>query len=234
MLLGSVLFLVAAALIPPLILLYVIYRMDKIEREPMRLLVSLFIWGAVAMVPILILELIGDTVIGVFSWNHMIYLFLAYFVIPGFVEEGVKYLVVMRRGWKEPNFNYTFDAVVYAVFVSLGFAAVENIMYVVTTGFSTAVVRAIFSIPGHAMFGVVMGAGLARAKKLEVRGETRAAESAKNRAWVTAAVLHGLYDFLLVGFGAVFYAYFIGLIVYVVSLLRRSAGEDAPISGSFY
>ena len=205
MLLGSIFFLVAAALIPPLILLFIIYRMDKIER-----------------------------IIGIFSWSQMLYLFFAYFVIPGFVEEGVKYLVVMRRAWNDSNFNYTFDAVVYAVFVSLGFAAVENIMYVVTTGFSTAVVRAIFSIPGHAMFGVVMGAGLARAKRLEVQGDLTAAERAKNHAWILAAVLHGFYDFLLVGFGGVFYIYFIGLVVYVVRLLKRSAREDGPIGRSFY
>ena len=227
-----ILFLVAAALVPPLILLYIIYKMDKIEREPVNLLVSLFLRGAVGMFPILILELIGDRVVSIFSWSQLLYLFFAYFVIPGFIEEGVKYVVVIRRAWNDPNFNYTFDAVVYAVFASLGFAAVENIMYVVTSGFSTAVVRAIFSIPGHAMFGVVMGAGLAKAKRLEVQGEIQAAEAAKNRAWILAAILHGLYDFLLVAFGGVFYLYFVGLVIYVVRLLKKSAAEDSPINGS--
>ncbi len=234
MILGSVFFLIAAALIPPLILLYIIYRMDKLEREPRNLLLSLFLRGVIAMVPILILELIGDNVIGIFSWSEMLYLFFAYFIIPGFIEEGVKYQVLVRRIWNEPNFNYTFDAIVYAVFVSLGFAAVENVMYVLTTGFSTAVVRAIFSIPGHAMFGVVMGAGLAKAKRLEVQGDFAGAEKAKNHAWILAAVLHGFYDFLLVGFGGVFYIYFIGLVVYVVRLLKRSAREDGPIGSSYY
>ena len=234
MILGSVTFLVGAAVIPPLILLYIIYRMDKLEREPRNLLLSLFIRGVIAMFPILIIELIGDRAIEIFSWSEMLYLFFAYFIIPGFVEEGVKYQVTIRRIWNEPNFNYTFDAIVYAVFVSLGFAAVENIMYVLTSGFSTAVVRAIFSIPGHAMFGVVMGAGLAKAKRLEVQGDLTAAESAKNRAWILAAVLHGFYDFLLVGFGGVFYIYFIGLVVYVVRLLKRSAREDGPIGRSYY
>ena len=233
MILGSVFFLIAAALIPPLILLYIIYRMDKLEREPRNLLLSLFLRGVIAMVPILILELIGDNVIGIFSWSEMLYLFFAYFIIPGFIEEGVKYQVLVRRIWNEPNFNYTFDAIVYAVFVSLGFAAVENVMYVLTTGFSTAVVRAIFSIPGHAMFGVVMGAGLAKAKRLEVQGDFAGAEKAKNHAWILAAVLHGFYDFLLVGFGGVFYIYFIGLVVYVVRLLKRSAREDGPIGHTY-
>lgn len=111
------------------------------------------------MFPILVLEVVADQFIDFFYWSPMVYLFLAYFVVPGFIEEGIKYRVLLRRTWNEPNFNYRFDGVVYAVFVSLGFAAVENVMYVLTSGFSTAVARAIFSIPGHAMFGVVMGAG---------------------------------------------------------------------------
>ena len=229
----AVLFLIAAAVIPPLILLYIIYRMDKVEREPTNLLVSLFLRGVIAMFPILIIELIGDKVIEVFSWNEMLYLFFAYFIIPGFVEEGVKYQVTIRRTWNDPNFNYTFDAIVYAVFVSLGFAAVENIMYVLTSGFSTAVVRAIFSIPGHAMFGVVMGAGLAKAKRLEVMGDPAGAEKAKNRAWILAAVLHGFYDFLLVGFTLAFYPYFVILVICVVRLLKRSAREDGPIGSAY-
>ena len=53
------------------------------------------------------------------------------------------------------------------------------------------------------------------------------------RAWILAAVLHGFYDFLLVGFGGVFYIYFIGLVVYVVRLLKRSAREDGPIGHTY-
>lgn len=231
MFLHSVLFLVAAALLPPLILLAVIYRLDKIEREPPQLLLSLFLRGMVAMFPILILEMAANWFIEGFWWRPMVYLFLAYFVIPGFIEEGVKYRVLRRRTWNEPNFNYRFDGVVYAVFISLGFAAVENVMYVLNSGFSTAVVRAIFSIPGHAMFGVVMGAALGQAKWLAAHQQKQQTAALLRRAWLLPAVLHGLYDFLLVGFGWVFYLYFAGLVIYVLALLRRSVREDGPIAG---
>ena len=149
-------------------------------------------------------------------------------MVPGFVEEGIKYRVLLRRTWRDPNFNYRFDGVVYAVFVSLGFAAVENVMYVLTSGFSTAIARAVFSIPGHAMFGVVMGAGIGRAKWLFDHQQREQAASARSRAWILAAILHGLYDFLLVGFGWLFYVYFILLVIYVIRLLRQSAREDGP------
>lgn len=225
----SVSFLLAAALLPPALVLLVIYRMDRMEREPVSLLLNLFFRGVIAMVPILVLELLADQFIDFFAWSRLAYLFLAYFVVPGFIEEGIKYRVLIRRCWREPNFNYRFDAVVYAVFVSLGFAAVENVMYVLTNGFSTAVARALFSIPGHAMFGIVMGAGVGRAKWLENLGQREGAAATRKRAFFLAAVLHGLYDFLLVGFGGVFYLYFIALVVYVLRLLRKCAREDGPV-----
>ena len=230
--LESVLFLILAALIPPLVLMGVIYRMDKIEREPPRMMMGLFFKGLLGMFPILILELLAAQFVDFFSWSYLGYLFLSYFCIPGFIEEGVKYRVLKKNTWNDPNFNFRFDAVVYSVFVSLGFAAVENVMYVLTNGFSTAVLRAIFSIPGHAMFGVVMGVGVGTAKWMETMGQRQQAQALLRKAWLTAAVLHGFYDFLLVGFGWIFYPYFIGLVIYVVRLLRKSAREDGPLSFS--
>lgn len=225
----SFLFLVAAALLPPLCLMWGVHRMDRLEPEPKRLCWGLFFRGALGMVPILVLELIAERFAEGFAWYPLFYLFLSYFVIPGFIEEGVKYRILVRRVWDERAFDHRFDAVVYAVFVSLGFAAIENVLYVCTSGLSTAIVRALFSIPGHAMFGIVMGVCLARAKWLSLSGQHQAAQAALRRTWVLPAVLHGAYDFLLVGFGWVFYVYFIVLTVCVVQLLRRSAREDGPI-----
>ena len=190
MVLYSVLFLILAALAPPLILLGIIYRLDQIEREPPGLLWSLFLRGVLAMVPILVLEMLADQFIDFFYWRPMVYLFLAYFVVPGFIEEGIKYRVLRRRTWNEPNFNYRFDGVVYGVFVSLG-----------------------------------------QAKWLAAHGQGQQAAAFLRRAWLLPAILHGAYDFLLVGFGWVFYLYFAGLVVYVLRLLRRSIQEDVPIVG---
>ncbi|MCI5690458.1 MAG: PrsW family glutamic-type intramembrane protease [Clostridiales bacterium] len=224
-----ILFLVAAALLPPLVLMGVVYRMDRLEREPPALLAGLFLRGVLAMFPILILELLASQFVDFFYWQPLVYLFLTYFVIPGFVEEGVKFRVLRRRTWNEPNFNYRFDGVVYAVFVSLGFAAVENVLYVLTSGFSTAVLRAIFSIPGHAMFGVIMGLSFSQASWAQRHGQREQAAAQQKRAWLLPALLHGAYDFLLVGFGGLFYVYFFGLVLYVVRLLRRAAREDSPL-----
>lgn len=226
---GSILFLLIAALLPPLILLLVIYRMDKVEREPPGLMMALFVRGLLAMLPILVLELLAEQAVEFFAWRYYVFLFLSYFCIPGFIEEGVKYRVLKKRTWNDPNFNYRFDGIVYAVFVSLGFAAVENVLYVLTSGLETAVLRAVFSIPGHAMFGVYMGVGFSRAKCLEVQGRTRQASQVRSRAWLKAAVIHGLYDFLLVGFGGLFYVYFVLIVLDSLRILRKSAKTDGPI-----
>ncbi|MBQ2925227.1 MAG: hypothetical protein IJE03_00150, partial [Ruminiclostridium sp.] len=85
--LESVLFLILAALIPPLVLMGVIYRMDKIEREPPRMMMGLFFKGLLAMFPILVLELLASQFVDFFPWSYLGYLFLAYFCIPGFIEE---------------------------------------------------------------------------------------------------------------------------------------------------
>lgn len=233
MLLSYLVFLVAAALLPPLVLMGVVDRMDRVEREPRGLLWSLFFRGVGAMVPILVLEILADQFLDFFYLSPLLYLFFAYFVIPGFIEEGVKYRVLFRRTWGEGNFNYRFDGVVYAVFVSLGFAAVENVLYVLTSGgLQTAVARAVFSIPGHALFGVVMGVFLGRAKWAQGHGQANLEAACRKKAFLIPAVLHGLYDFLLMGFGWVFYVYFVGFVLYVAALLRRTAREDGPVFGA--
>ena len=81
------------------------------------------------------------------------------------------------------------------MFVSWAFAGVEDVLYVLNSLFSTAVVQAIFSIPGHAMFGVVMGFYLSRAKVgREIRPRSGCRQPCAGR--FRPAVLHGLYDFL--------------------------------------
>ena len=225
----AILFLIAMAVTPPALLMLLIYKMDKVEREPPKLMRKLFLFGLLATIPILVLEAIAEGIISIFSWSEFTGLFLMYFVVPGFVEEGVKYWMLHKKTWDEPNFNYKFDGVVYAVFISLGFALVENVMYVLSTGFMTAVLRAVISIPGHCIFGIIMGSMYGEAKALE---ETDAARSKKLRtkAWMIAALGHGLFDLLLVlNENLLFAAYFIVLVVLSLRRLKKSQREDGPV-----
>ena len=111
----------------------------------------------------------------------MTYNAIMYFGIVAFSEEGAKYFLLRRRSWHSAAFNCQFDGVVYAVFVALGFALWENISYVLMYGLSTALVRAVTAVPGHACFGVFMGVWYGLAKRLTAQGKRVTAVLGFNR-----------------------------------------------------
>ena len=105
-------------------------------------------------------------------------------------------MVLKLGSWRNPEFNCKFDGVVYAVAVSLGFALWENIQYVLAYGFSTALIRAVTAVPGHACFGVLMGAWYGLAKRKEVQGWQSASKLARLFAVICPAIVHGAYDYI--------------------------------------
>ena len=230
MTISHVILLLAAALIPPYVLLKIVYKMDRVEPEPRPLLLKLFICGVLCALPVIVLELWAQEFADIFPTQSIEYAFVSYFLIPGFIEEGMKYAVLHKLTWRHPAFNYKFDAVVYAVFASLGFAAIENVLYVFDYGIGTAAVRAVMAIPGHATFGVIMGAGYAQAKCLAMAGNPGAAKSRATKAWLLAAAAHGAYDFTVMAYGGgIFAIYFVILIVLGVTLARDCEKHDAPV-----
>lgn len=147
----------AAALLPRHILMRYIYRKDTVEKEPPMLLMSLLIYGVIAALISIILENIGTKVLNsLMDQSTVGYTLVLAFAVVAVVEEGAKFAMLKRRTWNDMNFNYRFDGIVYAVFVSLGFAAFENIGYVLGYGLSVAPARALLAIPGHMCFGVFM------------------------------------------------------------------------------
>ncbi len=92
------------------------------------------------------------------------YTILLAFLVVAVVEEGTKFVFLKLRTWRDPNFNFRFDGIVYAVFVSLGFAAFENINYVLGYGLTVALPRAVLAIPAHMGFAVFMGLFYGRGK----------------------------------------------------------------------
>src|SRR5262249_35502683 len=86
------------------------------------------------------------------------------FVLSGLVEECAKYVVVMAAVYHWDEFDEPLDGVVYGVAVSLGFATLENILYILGRGLSVAWGRALFAVPAHALFGGTMGYYAGRAK----------------------------------------------------------------------
>ncbi|MBR0313176.1 MAG: PrsW family intramembrane metalloprotease, partial [Oscillospiraceae bacterium] len=162
----------AAALLPAIFLLRYIYRHDTIEKEPVGLLLSLLVMGCLSALSSMVLEAVGERLLGILvSPDSRLYVIALAFLVVAAVEEGTKLFFLKLRSWNHPAFNYRFDGVVYAVFVSLGFAALENVQYVAIYGLSVALPRALLAIPGHMSFAVFMGVYYSRAKYLAVRGD---------------------------------------------------------------
>ena len=179
-----------ASLAPVVIILLYIYFRDKYEKEPIRLLIKTLVSGAVIVVPVI---LVGRLLLSIMpSMGTVASAAYHAFLVAGFTEEIFKFLALYLLIWKSPSFNEKFDGIVYAVFVSLGFAAVENVMYVLDGGYHTAIVRAITAVPAHALFGITMGYyfGIAH-----MYSELR--KSYLLRALLIPIVLHGIYDFIL-------------------------------------
>ena len=161
------------------------------------------------------------------------YLLLDNFVIVACSEELAKLLPVRLAAWDHPAFDYRFDAVVYSVSSALGFAAVENILYVLQSDLRTAVSRAILSVPGHFFFAVSMGLLLSRAKQAECCGQLRRRRMLALLALAVPTLLHGLWDFLLAAGSRwaviAFYAFVAAFFITADVCLRRASRTDSRL-----
>ena len=230
-----VLIYVLAAIIPAIFLMIQISKADKMEKEPTPLLLSLVLQGIFAALAAIVLEYIGEAILSFSSLSpdSPIYSIVTAFLIVAVAEEGCKFFFLYRRTWKDPNFNYRFDGVVYAVFVSLGFAAFENIKYVFSYGLSVAFMRAFLAVPGHMGFAVFMGIFYGRAKIAESNGNKTMKIVNMILAYLSAVCLHGFYDatamvqtplssLLYIGFVVIMY-------IVVFTLIKRESKTDRPI-----
>ena len=209
--------LLISAVFPVVVFLIIIYKRDT-QKEPPGLLIKCFIWGCVITLPIILIELF----LGKFNVFESFFSQALYesFVEAALVEEGVKFLCLFLIIWRRREFDQYFDGIVYAVFVSLGFALVENIFYVIDGGFGTALMRAVLSIPGHGLFGVLMGYFFALA---------RFSPNRRNGilwlSFLVPFIFHGLYDFFLMYIGkidntALMLLLFAGFVVVMILLWR--------------
>jgi len=144
---------------PVIIILFFIYLRDKYEKEPIKLLVKILIFGAISVIPVFIIEKIlmyfGQQFL---DTNSVIFVFFNSFIVAGLTEEAFKFLVIYIFIWNNKEFNEIFDGIVYATYASLGFALIENILYVYSKGASVGIVRAFTAVPAHMIFGITMGA----------------------------------------------------------------------------
>ncbi len=180
------------AIAPVFVIIVYVYTRDKYEKEPGSFLFKNFLLGAiVSIVVTTIIYVVIDQFLPLNDKQSIIQQFIKAFFVVGLTEEFSKYIMV--RYYAQPNkeFNEPYDGIIYAVMVSMGFAATENIIYVLQGGVHTALIRAFTAVPAHATFAILMGYFMGKAK------------FSKNRirlnltGLLLAALFHGAYDFFL-------------------------------------
>lgn len=179
------------AFIPIFVIAVYIYKRDKFNKEPLKELLKAFAAGMFSAVVVILVHEILD-LSGVDIETNV---FLRAFVSAAVIEECSKFFFFYKLFWNNPNFDERFDGIVYAVYVSLGFAFVENVLYIyqdVGQAVSIARARAFFAVPAHTLFAIAMGYGAGIARFSRKRASLYLVSGL-----VWAILLHGIYDFLL-------------------------------------
>ena len=175
-----------AALLPSVLLVRYFVRSDRYP-EPGNVLWCTFLLGCAIVIPVCVLELVVSVFLEDVGGPITQALILA-FVVAAACEESFKFLVLHRYCARCPEFDEPMDAVVYGAVASLGFATLENILYVVEGGLWVAVTRAVTAVPAHACFGAVMGYYYAQARF------GSSGERSLVPVLAVPILLHGLYD----------------------------------------
>lgn len=176
-----------AALVPAFLLLRYFIKKDKYP-EPTRLLVNTFVLGCLIVIPVVLmaLPLMGFVESQSDPFTRSI---LQAFALAAIPEEAMKFWVVWFYCARKSDFDEPMDGFVYGATASLGFAALENVLYVMTGGLEVAVARALTAVPAHAFFGAIMGYYVSQA----IFGKGGRAKNAFLALFVPI-LLHGLYD----------------------------------------
>jgi len=179
-------------LLPVVLLMTYIYKRDTFQKEPWPLLLKAFGFGVLAaFLDFAVASFLQRVVPHPVSTPLNDALYEA-FVCAAAPEEFCKLLMLYLCIWKNPHFDEYYDGLEYAAFVGLGFAGIENVLYIMTGGLSLALGRAVFAVPAHFFFAIFMGYFFSLAR---FRYEKR--RIYLFLAYIIPVVLHGTYDAVL-------------------------------------
>lgn len=183
--------LILLSIAPVAIIILYVYLKDKYDKEPKLLLFFCFLFGAFVSIFITtLLYILFDYIIVPEDYSIFEQFIKAFFIV-GFTEEFSKYIIVRYYAQTREAFDEPYDGIIYAVMVSMGFAATENIFYVLEGGYQVALLRAFTAVPAHATFAILMGYYMGKAKFSENRMRYNLT------GLLLAIIFHGAYDFFL-------------------------------------
>lgn len=175
-----------AGVAPGIALLCYFYLKDQYDPEPILMVFRTFLIGAIVVFPVAFIEFILETE------NIIRSDFGRAFFSSGMVEEFFKWTVLMLSVYRHVEFDEPYDGIIYGISVSLGFATTENIMYLISYGVEYALNRALLPVSAHALFGVMMGYYVSKAKFTF---------GSKIGLMISSilipSILHGIYNYIL-------------------------------------
>jgi RsiW-degrading membrane proteinase PrsW (M82 family) len=239
----------------------VLKKTPTVKKEPFKRVAKVFIMSVVSTIVAIILEAIGKGILEALSPSNssgnildssaserysllftMAYCFLV--IAPS--EEACKYFTFKRTIFNDREFDHTYDGVVYGAAAALGFATLENVLYVLQYGLLTGLLRAVLSVPLHAFTGILMGYyfGLSKFKKYN---NIEHDKNPQRRAFLISVLVHGMYDFLLFATKASdapeYFVYVtligvVGIMILIYVLMHRiinnASRQDLIIYGEYY
>ncbi|MFD1738578.1 glutamic-type intramembrane protease PrsW [Bacillus salitolerans] len=178
---------ITAGIAPGVALLSYFYLKDQYEAEPIYMVFRSFIFGAILVFPIMFIQY-------VLSVEDILQSgLLKAFVATSFLEEFFKWFILYFIAYKHGEFDELYDGIVYGVAVSLGFATVENILYLFAHGVDMAFGRALLPVSSHALFGVIMGYYIGK-------GKFSTNQTKRKYIYLSLFIpffLHGIYDYII-------------------------------------
>lgn len=223
-----VLFIVSV--LPVVLIGLFIYKKDK-NKEPIKLLIELFVGGILSCFLVLIVSSILTAIFPILGAEpttlNLFELIIYSFIGVALVEEFCKWIFAYRSGFKSIQFDEVFDMIVYSVFVALGFACFENLCYVNMYGLGTGITRAILAVPGHACDGVFMGYYLGLAKLSSLNNRNDLSKKYLVYSILVPTILHGFYDYCLFSENLLF---IVAFLVFVILLFVFSIKKVKSVS----
>lgn len=209
------------SILPSILLGFYIYKNDIVEKEPISLLTRSFIGGVISGILVIILSIIFK--INKYPLDNSYNILFYSFVLVSLIEEGIKFLMTYLIVYNNKEFNYQYDGIVYASFVSLGFATYENMLFVFDYGtIITALSRGFITVPAHIFFSIFMGYYLGVAKHYKRYHSKKKEGKYLLLSFIVPIFLHGFFDYCLLSasfVSVIFFLIFIFLL-YIVSFRK--------------
>ncbi|MBC8428803.1 MAG: PrsW family intramembrane metalloprotease [FCB group bacterium] len=211
------------SVLPPLFFVIYIYKRDRIKPEPKKAIFRIFMLGVLSCGAVLLIGVFFLPLSSFFEKYPLSSAIFNAFIMAGFIEEGVKFLLIRKYVYKKPYFDEIMDGIVYTVVAGMGFACIENIVYVMMSGgIDVAIARAILSVPMHASCSAIMGFYIGMTK---FEQDPVLRRKYLWKGFLFAWMLHGLYDVcIFIGnaeLGNIFYLGIFPIVIFAVINARK-------------